>query len=150
MSKKTTTHKAKRTTKKAELTENDFSLFGERLSNRTRVIWRILLIASQIASFLLVLFALVRFRANADGFDAVFVIFAICAHLVLTLVSVITKHGASLLVISLASLILYVSCMFLPAYSVMIRVDACKMCDGFTTEYKVLNAYGREPIKFGV
>ena len=150
MSKKIKTHKSKQTSKKTELKDTDFSLFGEKLSDRTRIIWRVLLIASQIASLLVVLIALVLRRPNADGFDSVFITFAICAHLVLTLVSLITKHGASLLVISLASLILYVSCMFLPVYSVTERIDACASCDGFTTHYLILNAYGREPVKFGV
>ena len=141
MSKKTKTHKIKQTTKKTATKDSDFSLFGETLSNRTRIIWQVLLV---------ILYALVLRRPDADGFDSVFIIFAICAHLVLTLVSLITKHGASLLVISLASLILYVSCMALPVYSITIQVDACEMCDGFTTHHIILNAYGREQIKFGV
>lgn len=150
MSKKTKTHKIKQTTKKTATKDSDFSLFGETLSSRTRIIWQVLLVASQITSLLVILYALVLRRPDADGFDSVFIIFAICAHLVLTLVSLITKHGASLLVISLASLILYVSCMALPVYSTTIQVDACEMCDGFTTHHIILNAYGREQIKFGV
>lgn len=149
MSKKITLHKSKQKTKKTDIKDTDFSLFGEKLSIRTRIIWQVLLIASQIASFLVIVYALVLHRPSAEGFDPIFVTFAICAHLVLTLISIITKHGASLLVISLASLILYVSCMFLSVYTITERIDLCEACDGFTVNHQTLNAYGREPLHFG-
>ena len=147
MSTKQATHKTKsiktpKTAKKSAKSE-DFSLFGEILSPRFRTIWRVLLVASQIVSFYLIVRALVLYR-EAEGADLVFVGFTIAAHIILIVISLLTKHGSSLLVISLAELILFTACAFIPAYYVEQRIDLCRMCDGFTVEKHTYNAYGKD------